>query len=253
MAKKKVMQQLDLFGMFAEPEATPEKELLKEEPVSPTESIVEEENTPMIASPIVEEEIIIEAVEAMPTPASQVVFSDGKISVKIKARPIATKENTAIASIQPAAKKVSPKTVTPKTENINPLRKRGRKSFKDMDAEVDQIEVPDEETLKKKLYYSIGEVAGFFKVNTSLIRAWENEFDILQPRKNRKGDRFFRVEDIKNLEMIYFLLRSKKLSVDGAKTYIKNNRKGFDTNHQLTQSLKKFRSFLLELKANLGA
>jgi DNA-binding transcriptional MerR regulator len=250
MAKKKVMQQLDLFGMFAEPQAAPEKELLNEEPIAHAESVVEEETVPIIASPISEEEIIIEAVEVVAPQESQVVFSDGRISVKIKAKPIAPKEEEII---RPAAKKASPKTIAPKTENINPLRKRGRKSFKDMDAEVDQIEVPDEETLKKKLYYSIGEVAGFFKVNTSLIRAWENEFDILQPRKNRKGDRFFRVEDIKNLEMIYFLLRNKKLSVDGAKVYIKNNRKAMDTNSQLLQTLKKFRSFLLELKANLGA
>lgn len=247
------MQQLDLFSMFAEPEAIPEKEPVEEKPVAVSENnIVEEETVPIIAPTVAEEEVIIEAVESIPPPASSVIFSDGKISVKIKAKPIVPKEEPAPVIIKPAAKKASPKTIPSKPENIDPLRKRGRKSFKEMDAEVDQIEVPDEETLKKKLYYSIGEVAGFFKVNTSLIRAWENEFDILQPRKNRKGDRFFRVEDIKNLQMIYFLLRNKKLSVDGAKTYIKNNRKAVDTNAQLLQTLKKFRSFLLELKANLG-
>ncbi|MFX5730360.1 MerR family transcriptional regulator, partial [Acinetobacter baumannii] len=69
--------------------------------------------------------------------------------------------------------------------------KRGRKSFKEIDAAVDLIEVPDEQTLSQKLYYSISEVAGWFKVNTSLLRYWENEFDILQPRKTRKGDRLF--------------------------------------------------------------
>lgn len=129
--------------------------------------------------------------------------------------------------------------------------KRGRKSFREMDEEADLVEVPDEEILKQKLYYSISEVAGWFKVNTSLLRYWENEFDILQPRKTRKGDRLFRVEDIKNLQLIYFLLRQRKFSIDGAKNYLKNKRQEADTQAQLVNSLNKFRSFLLELKASL--
>jgi len=131
--------------------------------------------------------------------------------------------------------------------------KRGRKSFKEMDTEVDLIDVPEDVILQQKLYYSISEVAGWFKVNTSLLRYWENEFDILQPRKTRKGDRLFRVEDIKNLQLIYFLLRQRKFSIDGAKNYLKNNKKEADTHVQLVDSLTKFKSFLLELKANLEA
>ncbi len=129
--------------------------------------------------------------------------------------------------------------------------KRGRKSFKEMDSEVDLIDIPADEVLQQKLYYSISEVAGWFKVNTSLLRYWENEFDILQPRKTRKGDRLFRVEDIKNLQLIYFLLRQRKFSIDGAKNYLKNNKQEADTQVRLVESLTKFRSFLLELKANL--
>jgi DNA-binding transcriptional MerR regulator len=144
---------------------------------------------------------------------------------------------------------------TNKKDTIAPVKKnkRGRKSFKEMDDEVGLVNVPDEEILNKKLYYPIREVAAFFNVNTSLIRAWETEFDILKPRKNRKGDRLFRVEDIKNLQIIYFLLRNRKFSVDGAKKYLKENKKKADTQQQLVQSLTKFRSFLLELKANLPA
>ena len=129
--------------------------------------------------------------------------------------------------------------------------KRGRKSFKEMDNEADLIQVPDDETLQQKLYYSISEVAGWFKVNTSLLRYWENEFDILQPRKTRKGDRLFRVEDVKNLQLIYFLLRQRKFSIDGAKNYLKNNKKEADAQVMLVDSLNNFKSFLLELKANL--
>ncbi|OZA63734.1 MAG: MerR family transcriptional regulator, partial [Sphingobacteriia bacterium 39-36-14] len=91
-----------------------------------------------------------------------------------------------------------------------------------MDAVADLIEIPTEDILRQKLYYSISEVASWFKVNTSLLRYWENEFDILQPRKTRKGDRLFRIEDIKNLQLIYLLLRQRKFSIEGAKSYLKN-------------------------------
>jgi DNA-binding transcriptional MerR regulator len=129
--------------------------------------------------------------------------------------------------------------------------KRGRKSFKEMDSEADLVEVPEDEILQQKLYYSISEVAGWFKVNTSLLRYWENEFDILQPRKTRKGDRLFRVEDIKNLQLIYFLLRQRKFSIDGAKNFLKNNKQEADRQVKLMDALTKFKSFLLELKASL--
>lgn len=149
----------------------------------------------------------------------------------------------------------APPSITEKSQPKKKLSagKRGRKSFKEMDNEVDLIEIPEDEVLQKKLYYSISEVAGWFKVNTSLLRYWENEFDILQPRKTRKGDRLFRVEDIKNLQLIYFLLRQRKFSIDGAKHYLKTNKKAADAQIQIQDSLTKFKSFLLELKANLGA
>jgi DNA-binding transcriptional MerR regulator len=129
--------------------------------------------------------------------------------------------------------------------------KRGRKSYSEIDTEIDLIEIPDEKVLSQKLYYTISEVASWFKVNTSLLRYWENEFDILKPRKTRKGDRLFRVEDIKNLQIIYFLLRQKKYSIEGARTYLKQNKSQADTQAQLVQSLTKFKTFLLELKAGL--
>jgi DNA-binding transcriptional MerR regulator len=130
--------------------------------------------------------------------------------------------------------------------------KRGRKSYSEIDTEIDLIEIPDEKILAQKLYYTISEVASWFKVNTSLLRYWENEFDILKPRKTRKGDRLFRVEDIKNLQIIYFLLRQKKYSIEGARTYLKQNKSQADTEAQLVQSLTKFKTFLLELKAGLN-
>jgi DNA-binding transcriptional MerR regulator len=147
-------------------------------------------------------------------------------------------------------KKEKPQQV-PKETIVN--GKRGRKSFKEMDADVVMVEVPEDEILFQKKYYAISEVAQWFHVNASLLRYWENEFDVLKPRKTRKGDRLFRPEDVKNLQLIYFLLRQRKFSIEGAKQYLKENKKKADVQMQLIQALTKFRTFLLEWKANLGA
>ena len=135
--------------------------------------------------------------------------------------------------------------------NRNILHKRGRMAFADMDQEIDKINVPDASTLAKKLYYPIGEVAGWFNVNTSLIRYWEKEFKQLQPRKTRKGDRLFRAQDIEFLKQIYYLLREKKYSIDGAKTYLKNNKEKASKDLSLMTNLKEIKNFLISLKASL--
>lgn len=128
--------------------------------------------------------------------------------------------------------------------------KRGRRSLQENAANVDLIEVPVDEELFKKQYYSIGEVARMFHEKQSLIRYWETEFDLLQPRKNRKGDRFFRPVDIKNLVLIYDLLRRRKFTIEGARDYLKKGRKA-EERMTAIQSLKQIRQFFLELKATL--
>lgn len=126
---------------------------------------------------------------------------------------------------------------------------RGRKSLKDT-VDADSIEIPEDEILFKKLYYSIGDVAVMFKENASLIRYWENEFDILKPKKNSKGDRFFRPEDVKNLKLIHHLLRQRKYTIEGAKEFLKNNKTAAEK-FEMIRSLQNLRFFLLELKASL--
>ena len=148
-----------------------------------------------------------------------------------------------------AQKKNEEKIVVP--ESLLPQKsKRGRKSLKAMGIDADLIEIPEDEILFKKQYYSIGDVAAMCKENTSLIRYWEKEFSILKPKKNKKGDRFFRPEDVKNLKMIYHLLRERKYTIDGAKEFLKNN-KAAGERHEMIESLQKIKSFLLELKNNL--
>lgn len=128
--------------------------------------------------------------------------------------------------------------------------KRGRKSIKEIESRVDLVRVPEDEELFKKQYYTIGEVAVMFSEKQSLIRYWESEFDILQPRKNRKGDRYFRPIDIKNLVLIYDLLRRRKFTIDGARDFLKKNKKA-EERFTLIQSLQKLRGFLQELRSNL--
>jgi DNA-binding transcriptional MerR regulator len=140
-----------------------------------------------------------------------------------------------------------PKAVTAKDK---PASTRGRRSLKDIGINADLIQIPEDDILFQKQYYSIGEVAVMFRENQSLIRYWETEFDILQPRKNRKGDRFFRPVDVKNLVLIYDLLRRRKFTIEGAKDFLKKNKKA-DEKFVMIQSLEKIKRFLLELKANL--
>lgn len=131
-----------------------------------------------------------------------------------------------------------------------PKSTRGRKSLKELSESVHKVQVPEDDILFQKSYYSIGKVAEMFQVNQSLIRLWEREFDVLKPRKNGKGDRFFRPEDIKNLQLIHHLTREKKYTMEGAKEFFRNNRKA-EEQFAVIESLKKVRSFLVELKANL--
>jgi DNA-binding transcriptional MerR regulator len=134
-----------------------------------------------------------------------------------------------------------------------PKRKstRGRLSLKEIHLNADLIQIPPDDILFQKQYYSIGEVSKWFRVNQSLIRYWETEFDILEPRKNRKGDRFFRPIDVKNLVLIHDLLRRRKFTIEGAKEFLKKNKKASEK-FLMIQSLEKIKGFLNELKAGLG-
>jgi len=73
-----------------------------------------------------------------------------------------------------------------------------------------------------KLYYTIGEVALMFSVNASLIRFWEKEFTIIQPKKNKKGNRLFTPKDILNFNKIYNLVKEQGFTLEGAKNALKN-------------------------------
>jgi DNA-binding transcriptional MerR regulator len=111
--------------------------------------------------------------------------------------------------------------------------------------------MPYKEKEIEKLYYPIGEVAEMFGVTTSLIRYWENEFDVLKPRKNRKGDRFFTQQDIANLRIIQNLLKERGFTIKGAKKYLSERGDDMREKAQVIESLQKVRGFLEELKGEL--
>ena len=177
-----------------------------------------------------------------------------KEAAGVPATPQATEEPAAIV-VDETVREVEFVAAEPEIK-IKPAKKaekkstRGRMKLADMDVLVDLVEVPEDAILFQKRYYGIGEVSAMFKVNISLIRFWENEFDILKPKKNGKGDRLFRPEDVKSLQLIYHLLREKKYTIDGAKDFLKKNKKN-EESFAMIETLKKTKAFLLDLKANL--
>ena len=103
--------------------------------------------------------------------------------------------------------------------------------------------------MAEKLYYSMGEVAEMFDVNQSLIRYWESKFDCLRPKKNKKGNRMFRPEDIENFKIIYHLVKECGMTLDGAKRAMKQH--GADEvsrNAELLERLQSVRSMLVEVR-----
>ena len=105
--------------------------------------------------------------------------------------------------------------------------------------------------LPEKRYYGIGEVAEAFDVNTSLIRFWEKEFDVLQPKKNAKGNRKFTPDDIKNLELIYHLVKERGFTLEGAKTHLKENKQKTLDRFEIVRKLESVKAELLKIKDQL--
>ena len=190
-------------------------------------------------------QISLDFTEDVTTEQQQTMSVQEEQPVNVGVRIKAFKQQSAPASEEKAPQQQSAQ------EKIKKIKStRGRKSIKQVEAEADLIEIPEDEVLFQKQYYSMGEVAAMFQVNHSLLRFWESEFDIIQPRKNRKGDRHFRPIDIKNLHLIYHLLRQRKYTIEGAKDFLKNSKRT-EEKFEGIRKLQQLREFLLELKANL--
>jgi len=111
--------------------------------------------------------------------------------------------------------------------------------------------VPYKKPKIEKVFYTIGEVAEMFGVNTSNIRFWENEFDILKPHKNKKGNRLFTKEDIENLKIIYHLLKERGLTIKGAQMKLKENKEDTLQNFEVVSRLQEIKQMLVDIKEEL--
>ncbi len=111
--------------------------------------------------------------------------------------------------------------------------------------------MPYKERKVEKLYYTIGEVAKMFDVNTSLIRFWEKSFDIIKPKKNKKGNRLFTKEDIENFHLIYYLVKEQGMTLVGAQKRIKENKEGTVNTFDIVKTLTGIREMLLDVKETL--
>tara|TARA_B100000497_G_C7606664_1_gene364322 strand:- start:30 stop:359 length:330 start_codon:yes stop_codon:yes gene_type:complete len=105
--------------------------------------------------------------------------------------------------------------------------------------------------LPEKRYYKIGEVAKAFNVNTSLVRFWEKEFEIIKPKKNAKGNRLFTSNDISNFKLIYYLVKERGFTLEGAKQKLKKNPHGTLKNHEIVSRLESVKAELIQIKNQL--
>lgn len=111
--------------------------------------------------------------------------------------------------------------------------------------------MPYKEREIEKLYYTMGEVTQIFDVNASQIRYYEKEFEILQPKKNKKGNRLFSAEDVENLKIIFSLIKDKGFTIQGAKDFLRTNKNEVKENQKVIDSLERLKQFLLEVKEKL--
>lgn len=111
----------------------------------------------------------------------------------------------------------------------------------------------EKEDTTARIYYTIGEVARMFDVNTSLIRFWEKEFDIIQPKKNKKGNRLFTQKDVDNFHLIFNLVKERGYTLKGAKEKLWKNPEDTHREYEIIKSLNKIEKFLIGVKKELGS
>lgn len=105
-----------------------------------------------------------------------------------------------------------------------------------------------------KVYYTITEVAEMFKVNASLLRFWEKEFPVQlgNVKKGKKGDRFYNKKDIERLKQLFYLIKERRMTLEGARGHLKNQKKKAKNHHSLLENLESVREFLVELKRSIS-
>lgn len=236
------MQQLNMFGDM-ESGAKPVKPKISK-PVDSKHKVAEKKISKVMTNPM----------------GTEMVVND-QIKVKIKQikstlgeKKTDTADNADLIEKIKAKLKKEFDLTTPVERNDDDYKRkviRQKKGEGGIESFAGPINIPADEELFKKQYYTMGQVSEMFHVNQSMLRFWESEFDIIKPKKNKKGDRYFRPADIKNLELIYHLLRIRKFSIDGAKSFLKQHKQRAVSTFTAVQSLEKLKLFLIELKNNI--
>lgn len=111
--------------------------------------------------------------------------------------------------------------------------------------------MPYKEKKIEKLYYSIGEVSRMLNVPVSTVRFWENEFEVLKPMKNKKGNRMFTAADLKNLMIIHMLLKEERMTIEGVRMKLKGRWQEVEYKYEINESLQRIRSLLIELRDSI--
>lgn len=113
------------------------------------------------------------------------------------------------------------------------------------------LPLPESFDSKEKIYYSMGETCEIFNLPASTLRFWEKEFDVLKPRKNKKGDRFFSKNDISLIRTIHYLTKVKGYTLQGARDAIKGNLIKEADNAAIIASLTEIKEMLLKIKEEI--
>jgi DNA-binding transcriptional MerR regulator len=108
--------------------------------------------------------------------------------------------------------------------------------------------MPDSPQATEKVYYAIGEVSRMLGVPVPTLRYWEKEFDVIRPKKNRKGDRHFTVQDLEIIKLVHHMVKERGMTIEGARRALKADYNAANDRHQAVQSLKALRDFLVGLK-----
>ena len=198
--------------------------------------------------------------DAVPNPVSTIIEADAKPGMPVVAELSDPGENEAALEKAPSIESAlpgprDPGEPEPALEAESSMAKgvsRRKRTIREPLVERPGPGIPADDQLNARQYYSIGEVAAMFGVKASLLRYWESEFDVLKLRKNRKGDRFFRPDDIRSLQLIHHLLRDKKYTIEGAREYMRNAGK-MKEKFETIETLKRIRLFLVEMRNGLQA
>lgn len=258
-----MLHQLDLFGGEpvklegkSQPAASRSAKTAKEKKtaseIEETKTVVKQPAAPFLNQPDLFSEIDTKDLKAnRPDVEKQTIVKPEALPVQEVSQPLIT----ALANESDHPLQTESEVINPVPAEVEPTNRK-QKKIKQAPVDSDQVkpiapEIPGDDVLFSKQYYPISEVAAMFGVNISLLRYWEKEFDIIKPRKNRKGDRLFRPADIKNLKLIHFLLKEKKYTIKGAKDFLKKG-KSVTEKFEAVAVLKNIRTMLVELKSALS-